>query len=97
MTLPVVWIAEADADLADALQWYKNKKAELAIVFARSVDAAIDEIARNPLHYPVVYRKRRRAGIRRFPYGIFFEVEEERIVVFACFHGKRNPKHWRSR
>jgi len=31
------------------------------------------------------------------PYGLFFLVEETRIVMIACFHGKRNPKHWQQR
>jgi len=37
------------------------------------------------MQFPVVYRGRRRAGVRRFPYGIFFELQEHRIVVIACF------------
>jgi hypothetical protein len=35
--------------------------------------------------------------VRRFPYGLFFEVQEHRIVVIACFHGKRNPTRWKVR
>jgi hypothetical protein len=39
--------------------------------------------------------------LQKFPYGIFYLVEEglledgelgETIVVFACFHAKRDPK-----
>jgi hypothetical protein len=48
------------------------------------------------MQFPVVYRGRRRAGVRRFPYGIIFEVQEDRVLVIACFHGKRNPKLARS-
>jgi hypothetical protein len=35
--------------------------------------------------------------VRWFPYGLFFLVEETRVVVIACFHGKRNLKHWQLR
>jgi plasmid stabilization system protein ParE len=35
--------------------------------------------------------------VRRFPYGIFFLLKETRIVVIACFHGRRNPRHWQLR
>ena len=61
------------------------------------VDTAVEAIAECPLQFPVVYRNHRRAGVRRFPYGIFFEAEEHRIVVTACFHGRRNPGRWQSR
>jgi plasmid stabilization system protein ParE len=97
VTLPVVWIPEADADLTEARKWYEDIRRELGQRFALAVEATIDAIAGNPLQFPVVYRGRRRAGVRRFPYAIFFEVQEQRIVVIACFHGRRNPRRWQSR
>jgi len=36
-------------------------------------------------------------GVNRFSYGITFEVQEDRILVIACLHGKRNLKRWQSR
>jgi len=39
----------------------------------------------------------RRVGVRRFPYGLYFIVEDTRIVVIACFHGRRNPRRWQLR
>ena len=97
MTLPIVWITEADADLKAALAWYEDIRAELGVRFALAVEAAVEALAQNPMRFPVVYKTRRRAGVRRFPYGIFFEVEEHRIVVIACFHGRRDPKRWQIR
>ncbi len=32
--------------------------------------------------------------LRRFPYGVFYLTEGERIVVIACFHASRRPKPW---
>ena len=88
---------EAEADLRDARAWYEDIRPDLGERFARVVDATIEAIARTPLQFPVVHRRTRRAGIRRFPYRIFFEVQEHRIVIMACFHSKRNPKGWQSR
>jgi plasmid stabilization system protein ParE len=95
--LPVVWIPEADAELKEARAWYDNLRPELGDRFALAVEEMIDAVAEHPLQFPVVYRGRLRAGVRRFPYGIFFEVQEQRIVVIACFHGRRNPKLWQAR
>ena len=97
MKLPVVWIPEADAELKEARAWYDNLRPELGDRFALAVEEMIDAVAEHPLQFPVVYRGRLRAGVRRFPYGIFFEVQEQRIVVIACFHGRRNPKLWQAR
>lgn len=97
MTLPVVWTREAREDLLEARAWYDNIRPVLGDRFAVAVDATIQAIAQHPSQFPVVYRGRRRAGVRRFPYGMFFELQEDRIVVIACFHGRRNPRHWQLR
>ena len=62
-----------------------------------AVGATVESISKRPRRFPTIYRNRRRAFVRRFPYGIIFEVQEQRIVVIACFHYKRNPKRWRLR
>jgi plasmid stabilization system protein ParE len=97
VTLPVVWTPEANEDLLEARAWYDNIRPALGERFALAVEAAVEAIAEHPLQFLVVHRNRRRAGVRRFPYGIFFEPQEHRIVVIACFHGRRNPRRWQSR
>ena len=97
MTLPVVWIPEADADLKEALAWYEDIHPDLGLRFALAVDAAVAVIARSPLRFQMVHGQLRRAGVERFPYGLFFKVESHRIVVIACIHGRRNPRRWKVR
>jgi len=92
--LPVVWMPEAHADLGEARAWYDKVRPELGKRFAKAVAATVEAIAQNPLRFPVAYRERRRAGVRLFPYSIFFELQEHRIVVLPCFHGRRDPRHW---
>lgn len=70
---------------------------ELGKRFANAVVETVEAIAETPLRFAVIDNGRRRGGVRRFPYGLFFLTEETRIVVIACFHGKRNPKHWQQR
>jgi toxin ParE1/3/4 len=94
---PVVWIPAAIADVTEAQAWYDAMRSGLGDRFTASVAAAVDAIAANPEQFPLVDSRRRRAGVRRFPYGLFFEVEEHRVVVIACFHGRRDPRRWQSR
>jgi len=97
VTLPVVWIPDANQDLLAARAWYANIHPELAERFALAVEATVEALAQRPLQFPMVHRSIRRAGVRRFPYGLFFEVQENRIVVTACFHGRRDPTRWQAR
>ncbi len=97
VTLPVVWLPEADVELQEARERYDSIRPELGLRFAAAVSETIDAIADSPFHYAVVQKGRRRAGVRRFPYGIFYLLEDNRVVVIACFHGHRNPKRWQRR
>jgi len=87
----------ADAELAEARQWYAHQRADLDIEFMESIKDALSRIVRNPRLYPVVYRTLRRAVVRRFPFAIFYEVTSDEIQVIAVFHSRRDPDIWKSR
>jgi plasmid stabilization system protein ParE len=88
---------EAEAELAEAFNWYEQQVDGLGSRFMLSADATINSIRRDPLQYPIVYKKVRRALTRRFPYQVFFTVDDLRIVVIGVFHGMRDPSIWQSR
>ena len=88
---------QAELDIQDAYQYYEEREQGLGSEFVRSLDACFSKIGRNPLTYPLVHRQIRRALIRKFPYGIFYIVENSKIIVIACFHAKRDPKQWQDR
>jgi hypothetical protein len=39
----------------------------------------------------------RRARLKKFPYSLFFLIEDDTITVVACFHSSRDPRQWQSR
>ncbi len=88
---------EAELDLEEAYNWYEAQDTGLGSEFIRVVDASLFAIQRNPLAYTLVYKKIRRKLIRKFPYGLFYLVKDEMIVIVACFHVKRDPQQWKRR
>ena len=88
---------EAEAEMAEAFDWYEHRVSGLGCDFLLSVDAVMHAILRHPQHFPRVHRIVRRALVRRFPYEVFFVDDDERIVVLSVFHAKRNPKRWQER
>jgi toxin ParE1/3/4 len=97
VSLPVVWSPAAKAELYAAEQWYADLSTELAERFAQAVDDGLQNIAQYPLRFPVIHKGKRRAFVRRFPYSLIYMVEDARIVVIACFHGKRDPRRGQHR
>jgi len=97
MTYGIIVRPEAEQDLREAAQWYEEKLEGLGREFLVCIDAALSLIKRNPKLYPQIYKNVRRMLIRRFPFGIFYIVEEAQIAVLAIFHASRAPKKWQER
>ena len=93
----VVIRPEAEADLLDAMSWYKAQREGLEDGFFLAFDASLSKIRRTPKVFPIVHGDIRRALLRRFPYGIYYFLEGEAAVVIAVFHAKRDPKRWQQR
>lgn len=92
-----VWLPEAIAELNAAWNRYRDIRPELAERFADAVDKTMTAICAAPLRFATVHKDKRRAGVKKFPHGIFFFVKDDKIVIVACFHGKRNPTLWQKR
>ena len=56
------------------------------------VDQTLRSIVAAPRLYPTVYRSLRRAVMRQFPFAMFYESNEDEIVVFAVYHSRRDPE-----
>ena len=87
--LPIV-----HTDLRNAKKWYQEKSEKLAQEFKVEVNKEIDYIGEYPEHYQQKYKNLQQSLITRFPYVIFYLVEEEQkqIVVFGILHTSRNPE-----
>lgn len=96
MTLVVLRSAARD-DVFGAWEWYEAQRSGLGGDFLSCVDAALAAIAREPSLAMEVGDGIRRVLIRRFPYGIFFLIEGELLVVLGVLHQRRNPRAWQQR
>ena len=88
---------EATHDLEDATYWYEDQLSGLGNQFITEAFNAFDRIEENPSSYPIVYKHLRRAVMRRFPFCVFFTLDDDHIHVVADLHGSRDPQHWQSR
>ena len=82
----------AEEELYQALLWYEEQRKGLGLRFATAVEAALESVKRTPMLFPKVYQSIRRARVKRFPYGIFFELDGRQIIVSAVYHARRDPR-----
>lgn len=91
----MVFRAQAELEISEAAEWYEARGKGLSTEFLRTVEACLASIQRNPFQHPKIYGAHRRAALRRFPYGIFYTVTDDEIVIVSCYHARRDPKGWR--
>ena len=88
---------EAEQDMRGAFGWYEDRVSGLGREFLRCIDVAIAQINRAPATRPVLYQDIHRILTRRFPFGIFYIVIGQRIIVLAVLHTRRDPSLWQKR
>jgi plasmid stabilization system protein ParE len=93
----VLFTQAARGELVEAQDWYENEATGLGRRFRRAIDALIERMSNNPQEFPVLFKNVRRALLRRFPYSLFFVVEDDAVIVIACFHASRDPSRWQKR
>ena len=88
---------EAEQDLEDAARWYEEQQSGLGQQFIVEAIRTFRFLAERPTMYPEVGRGAHRALLKRFPFGIYYRIEEGTVVVVAVMHGSRRPRNWKSR
>lgn len=95
MTWQVIFEAAAQAEIAEAFEWYEQKSYGLGGDFLRVIAAAQEQLTRNPETFPAARGRYRRILVRRFPYALHFELlGDHQVSVLACLHHRRNPARW---
>ena len=88
---------EADQDVQDAAMWYDSERAGLGEDFVNDIHQLTARIAENALQFPVVRDVARRGILSKFPYGVYFVVENGIAVVIAVIHLHRDSTAWTER
>lgn len=97
MSLPVNVRPAAQRDLEEASRWYESQRQGLGGDFLDEFLSVTSRISERPLAYPEVGRAARRAMLRRFPFGVFYRIANDAVVVVAVMHSSRNPRRWMER
>lgn len=82
---------EADREIADSFLYYENQKNGLGERFLSQLNIYFDRIKENPKHYQIKRKNYREAFIKNFPFLVIYEIQENKIVVYAVFNTSRNP------
>lgn len=91
---PVVFLRPAEEEMLDAAWYYEQQVIGLGESFLDKVNTAVRDIAEHPFRWPVIRPNIRLRLVHRFPYGLYYRVDQDEIVILAVAHLRRRPMYW---
>ncbi|MBM4053183.1 MAG: type II toxin-antitoxin system RelE/ParE family toxin [Planctomycetes bacterium] len=93
----IVFVDPARDEMIEAAEYYENQSTGLGKDFIAEVQHTVNRIVENPKSGRIIRSNIRRRLLRRFPYGILYRTDAEKIVIVAVMHLRRRPGYWRYR
>jgi plasmid stabilization system protein ParE len=90
-------LTAAKTDAAGAIAYYNSEEPGLGSEFAAEVRKTLERILQFPNAWTSVSKRVRRCQVNRFPYGVFYSLKNDVVVVIAVLHNHREPRTWQTR
>lgn len=80
-------------EVDEACRWYDERRDGLGDEFFQEAERVLARIAENPQQFSTHTHGRRKAHLKRFPYGIYYRVLPDRVRILSICHDKRHPAY----
>ena len=87
----------AEIELDQAIEYYNYESPGLGDAFLTEALKALDRIGEFPEAWHPLSARTRRCQMRRFPYGIIYQVRQDEILIVAIANLHRRPDYWENR
>ena len=75
--------ADAEIELDEALSYYEARKQGLGRRFAKAFETALNKVLDHPSSWALVDPPCRLCRLKKFPYGIVYELRDDEVVILA--------------
>jgi plasmid stabilization system protein ParE len=91
------FLEPAQIELEEEVKYYNAQQPGLGYDFAKEVADTLARILRYPEAWTKLSKRTRRCRTKRFPYGVFYQITGDKILIVAVGHLRREPSYWRNR
>jgi len=84
-------LPQAKEQLDEIALWYDSQVPGLGESFVDSFEDSVEHISQFPKAFEVKRHNMRQGSIRRFPYLIIYEEQEDEVVIYSVIHAKQKP------
>lgn len=95
--MKIEFLEIAETELDGAHLWYEAQQKSLGLQFLNEIDSSLGRIAAYPESFVSISNGIRRCLVKRFPYGILYGIDSNKIIIVAVAHLHRKPDYWLSR
>jgi len=95
--MEIIFLSPARDELNEAIAYYNGQSEGLGYEFAAEVKKTLERIIQYPNAWFKLSNRTHRCRTNRFPYGIIYQIREEKLLIIAVMHLSREPKTWKSR
>jgi hypothetical protein len=88
------FLSTAELELKEAVEFYEAAREGLGAEFLTEVEATVSLIEAHPLAWTNLSPRTRRCRTHRFPYGLFYQVRSDEILIVSVMDLRRDPKRW---
>lgn len=85
------YTARAALDVELAVAWYEKQRRGLGFEFLDCMEISIQNIIHSPEMYQICYSRFRRCLIRKFPFSVFYTIEQDSIIIHSVFDNRQDP------
>jgi plasmid stabilization system protein ParE len=85
-------LVSAAEDLLNGYQFYEKQSPGLGKYFMDTLFSEIDSLLDSAGVHPIHFEKYHRFLSKRFPFAIYYRVENKVILIYAILDCRRNPK-----
>ncbi len=95
--MTVEFLATAEDEFSEAIAYYNAQSEGLGFEFAIELKNGLSRIVQYPDAWAPISERTRRHRIKRFPYGILYQVRDASILVVAVQNLHKHPESWKAR
>ena len=81
-----------EADLREASLWYEEQQAGLGARFDAEAYLHLRRLPAETLFHAVRFADLRRMNLKHFPYGVFYFLAGDEVVVLGVLHAARDTR-----
>lgn len=86
--------SSAEAELREAVGFYEAAEKGLGARFLDEVEGVIARVVAHPEAWAPISARTRRCRTHRFPFGLFYQIRTDEILIVSVMDLRRDSKGW---